>query len=236
MSTMCSRCYAFLGPEIPQMDLGCPWCAWSLDIVRRCPNIFGGSDDFLFECRSGWSDILDHLMVGLEGLANSTHSPHPNLRIAQVKEKFGVLRVYVSGAAEYDAKGYPTDVGSLIGEAYEMSGVTCELCGERGELRVEGLKWIRTLCERHYQENAFGQCKSCGHDFDATASYIDDAEGQISKLRAELASVNQSLTSEIASWLRQRASECPSYNTSKLICGLADDLERHWIAGPRRRR
>ncbi len=60
----------------------------------------------------------------------------------QVKEKFGGLRFYVSGASE---KHY-----NYIDFAESMSIHTCEECGAFGKLYFDG--WHRTLCDVHAQQ------------------------------------------------------------------------------------
>lgn len=60
-------------------------------------------------------------------------------RASQVKEKYGTLRFYMSSANDkmYD----------MIEDAESKSAVTCEECGQPGELRGGG--WLRTLCDVH---------------------------------------------------------------------------------------
>jgi hypothetical protein len=77
----------------------------------------------------------------------------PDLRIRQIKEKFGELRIYVDGGNEA--------VSQLIQEAKEVAGVTCEGCGQPGE----GFE-MRTLCG--------GCCEA-----DMTAKRIDEHFGYL---------------------------------------------------------
>ena len=58
-------------------------------------------------------------------------------RAAQVKEKFGGLRFYMTGGTD--------EIFGLIERAEEESYAICEQCGEPG--RETGNGWIRTLCE-----------------------------------------------------------------------------------------
>jgi len=68
--------------------------------------------------------------------------------IHQIKEKFGGLRFYVGGASQ--------EVHDIISRYEELSYETCEVCGERGELRKDcgwnGGLWYKTICDKHYQE------------------------------------------------------------------------------------
>jgi hypothetical protein len=94
-----------------------------------------------YSCGRGWFNIIRRLSLVLEPLGIKCH---------QAKEKFGSLRFYV---------GYPEDISLedeikaevAIYEAGRWSDHTCELCGERGERRID-LRWIKTLCKDHYDE------------------------------------------------------------------------------------
>jgi len=68
--------------------------------------------------------------------------------VHQVKEKFGGLEFYVGSAS--------TEVREIIRKYGKLSYETCEVCGERGELRKDcgwhGTTWYKTMCDKHYQE------------------------------------------------------------------------------------
>ncbi len=66
----------------------------------------------------------------------------PQVVAVQVKEKFGTLRFYIDGGNEYTS--------ALVQMAESFSGVTCEVCGDRGELVGGG--WLQTLCKTHAEE------------------------------------------------------------------------------------
>jgi hypothetical protein len=61
----------------------------------------------------------------------------------QIKEKFGTLRFYYHGGDEY--------IEGIVRMAESMSATTCEVCGAHGKQRGGG--WIRTLCDKHAQED-----------------------------------------------------------------------------------
>lgn len=65
----------------------------------------------------------------------SYRSSHP--RAAQVKEKYGGLRFYMTSGTD--------EIFDLIKKAEELSYKTCENCGEPGYQRSGG--WIYTLCD-----------------------------------------------------------------------------------------
>ena len=62
-------------------------------------------------------------------------SPHP--KAAQVKEKYGGLRFYMTCDTD--------EISNLVEEAEALSLKTCEECGKPGEKRSGG--WIHTHCD-----------------------------------------------------------------------------------------
>ena len=106
---------------------------------------------------SGWHPILDWAFAELDRIASldiiepdGRISRMPAWNIGQVKEKFGVLRLYcdfsIKLPSETTAKGY-----DVVRIAEERSEVTCEYCGAPGELRHSG--WSKTLCDSCHQEH-----------------------------------------------------------------------------------
>ena len=60
-------------------------------------------------------------------------------KIAQIKEKFGTLRIYVDNFSE--------KYSTVIDYAEQMSEVTCEECGNAG--KTYEMDWFKTLCKEH---------------------------------------------------------------------------------------
>lgn len=86
----------------------------------------------------GWVSILKEVLEEFAEIQKRDES----LRIVQVKEKFGGLRIYTISSEEvYD------EVHVVIRNAEQKASKTCEDCGsiENVEERTSG--WIRTLCE-----------------------------------------------------------------------------------------
>lgn len=124
------------------------WWRWLLP--RRYPSLYrylGWNDPhqsalaFGFEHDNGWGIILMRLSQQLEAFAPGA------IRVRQVKEKFGALRVY------YDTAPLPNwireRVAKTVAEAEQQSTRTCEVCGRPGWLRSRrGSLWYRTLCRR----------------------------------------------------------------------------------------
>lgn len=122
-----------------------------------------------FQCGDGWYGLLRRLSEKLEPLVaaqplvcywcNYLASEHPicednefsedgkfrcdktefvlPCRASTVKEKFGTLRFYLT--AESD------EMSKAIAIAEAESAITCEACGEKGEIRGGG--WLVTLCD-----------------------------------------------------------------------------------------
>jgi hypothetical protein len=79
----------------------------------------------------GWAPLLDHLCDRLEAVGW-------NRRFAQVKEKFGVLRIYFE-------EEHPTFT-ALADECEEASRDICAFCGRQGRLIILD-HWNVTLCD-----------------------------------------------------------------------------------------
>lgn len=81
---------------------------------------------FRCACGDGWEPLIREVCESLS----------PDAKLAQVKEKFGRLRIYLQyGTLEDD---------DLCWAAELASSKVCENCGKLGKL-IPG-NWIRTLC------------------------------------------------------------------------------------------
>jgi len=96
---------------------------------------------FGFSCDDGWFDLLHDLCNGL--------SSYTDIEIIQVKEKFGMLRVYYSFTnLESFTEEIKESMRKFVSEIENKSAHVCEVCGKKGKLRNE-LPWIKTLCIKH---------------------------------------------------------------------------------------
>jgi hypothetical protein len=77
-------------------------------------------------CGDGWEPIIREVCENLS----------PKASFAQIKEKFGCLRIYLNNSTRADE--------DLCWEAEKKSSKICEFCGKPGEQR-RGV-WIKTLC------------------------------------------------------------------------------------------
>jgi hypothetical protein len=91
------------------------------------------------EVGDGWLTILDDMATEIEQSCLLADRPLP--QILQVKEKIGGLRVYVDASDEA--------IDAAIAAAEKRATLTCETCGEPGQLQK--LADVRTLCSKHAQ-------------------------------------------------------------------------------------
>lgn len=89
-----------------------------------------------FDVGDGWFGAIDRLSAELEKIiAAMPGDDRP--RAAQVKEKFGGLRFYMTWETD--------EMSDLISDAEEECWRTCEVCGAAGQLQTTG-GWLKTLC------------------------------------------------------------------------------------------
>jgi len=94
-----------------------------------------------FCCGSGWFDLIWKLSGQLERIISKmTPDMQKEFRAAQVKEKFGTLRFYMSSSTG--------KIGKLISAAESKSARTCENCGKGGKLCITKEGWYKILCTK----------------------------------------------------------------------------------------
>jgi hypothetical protein len=91
---------------------------------------------FGMECNDGWFTIIDELTDKIAELDTKKE-----IKIFQIKEKFGGLRYYLDSCPEE----LYAQVNNLIDDAEEKSYITCETCGKPGIKRGGG--WISIRCD-----------------------------------------------------------------------------------------
>ena len=93
-----------------------------------------------FDCPKHWRGPVQEAIAGLEKIAKSTD---PSLRIVQVKEKFGGLRIYVESTT---TEKHPSDnINMIISYAENKCHNICINCVEHGEHSVA---WGRRTCSQ----------------------------------------------------------------------------------------
>jgi len=99
---------------------------------RRYPDLFDIGGYFIsFGFDKGWESIVDKAMSKLDKL------DHP-VKIIQVKEKFGGLRIYTDT--------FTDAANNIITDAEEEASQTCERCGSTKNVSAKG-HWIKTYCD-----------------------------------------------------------------------------------------
>jgi len=102
---------------------------------------FGG-----FECGPGWDTLILTALSTIDRYLDRKHKSNSyagHIKLDQVKEKFGGLRIYFT-----DHSMYSEYIDGVFDLAEAMSNHTCEQCGRPGVTR--NLPWVQTLCENHY--------------------------------------------------------------------------------------
>ena len=86
----------------------------------------------------GWYDIIYRLSLTLARIIRADNLDPKIHCFGQIKEKFGVLRVYLGGPGHEKLQ-------EAVREAERQSESVCEMCGGEGILRRG--EWLATLCD-----------------------------------------------------------------------------------------
>lgn len=89
----------------------------------------------------GWFELLKEACEKLKDAP---------IEFAQIKEKFGGLRIYFDYLGDDDSDMTFDEVSDILEEIEERSFTICEICGAPG--KPTGRGWIQTLCEKHRQK------------------------------------------------------------------------------------
>lgn len=95
----------------------------------------------IYECEAGWHPMIEELLTKLK--------PYP-IKILQIKEKFGGLRVYYQWTGPSSIPMI-AGVNGLIEEAEIKCAKICEVTGEPGVLHTKD-GWFKTLSEDKAKE------------------------------------------------------------------------------------
>ncbi len=113
-------------------------------LIRQYPQFFSvdqPGDTLIgggFNTDVGWNGILAVMLWRLAQL------PLPgSFRIVQIKEKFGLLRVYHNN--ETGDEVVP-QVSRIIQSAIRVSATICEYCGAPGAKLDDSKTWLKTVC------------------------------------------------------------------------------------------
>jgi hypothetical protein len=92
----------------------------------------------------GWFSIIEALCKSIERIIK--RRKNKDFKFTQIKEKFGILRVYTEGSDDF--------IAGAIMMAEEMSAITCEVTGKPGCLCKKEF-WVRTLCKEQAEKDGF---------------------------------------------------------------------------------
>ncbi|WP_409260060.1 MULTISPECIES: antitoxin Xre/MbcA/ParS toxin-binding domain-containing protein [unclassified Pseudomonas] len=93
--------------------------------------------NFGFECRGGWVSLVDGVLRLVDRYGTEQQL---SVTVEQVKEKFGMLRIY--------CRGGDIVVDRMLDVAELVSSCMCELCGATGRL-YELNGWLQVRCVKH---------------------------------------------------------------------------------------
>jgi len=104
---------------------------------------FGFLENAMLSIPAGWIPIVRKLCERIEETGG-------DLRVQQIKEKFGSIRFYYTVPIEDENVGRE-DIGELVKTARSQAKGTCQRCGEPGEDRTVN-HWITVLCNDCFKD------------------------------------------------------------------------------------
>ena len=114
------------------------------ELIAKYPRLF--SQTQYLEFHDGWLDLVTSICYTInsheKALEQKWKENVDYVVFQQLKEKFGVLRVYYIGGDEY--------IHGAVRMAENYSSKVCEQCGNPGKPTKVG--WIRTLCDKCEEE------------------------------------------------------------------------------------
>lgn len=124
---------------------------WQIELIKRYPHLF--RSEFAERASGypavgdGWQLIVEKAVERIDAaVGDLLRNGKAVIRIEQIKEKFGGLRLYA------DCTVLPLEIEARFQEAIDLaearSYCTCEVCGARGRLH-DDYGWFTTRCDRH---------------------------------------------------------------------------------------
>jgi hypothetical protein len=110
-------------------------------LSEKYHELFDGT--FYFDCGDGWFNIISELLKFLQFHCIENNHIYSNIKIRQIKQKFGVLRVYVDFLdADKDKKFLQ---GAIAYVEYQSVKV-CEKCGSIEKVEFTKSGYTQPLC------------------------------------------------------------------------------------------
>lgn len=116
-------------------------------LVAEFPSLFRGQVPGRSSLDPGWTELVRRALRRIDGMLTDDQAAQVN--VAQVKEKWGELRLYIFARALDQAT--QERIAGVVKEAQAESQLTCAKCGQPGELRTD-FPYVQTLCDTHAAE------------------------------------------------------------------------------------
>jgi hypothetical protein len=117
---------------------------WESEMHDKYPKTLKGLS--YFEINEGWKELVEEITSKIE-VVNNKYSPSSYIRAAQVKQKFGGLRYYIS-IEEIDEQDVRY-VYDMIAEAEKRSFTICEYCSSPAKNTTGRHYHVETVCDEH---------------------------------------------------------------------------------------
>ena len=128
---------------------------WEKDLKEKYPKLL---KDIYIECGEGWKDIIKitcEQILTHESFLETTgvhvvefedeitdEDDYCSVRIVQIKQKFGGLRVYYDGGDNI--------IREIVNEAETKALTVCEYCGSTENVKLRKRNsWLYTGCDKH---------------------------------------------------------------------------------------
>jgi hypothetical protein len=132
------------------------YSTWQADLIARYPQLFNQELDGRVTApgypntEDGWRDLIETAIGRIASAVTAV--PGASLKIGQIKQKFGTLRLYVVRRDKLpEATCAAIEEAICLGKA--RSACTCETCGAEGRLYNKS-GYLFTACDQHAQGQA----------------------------------------------------------------------------------
>lgn len=114
------------------------------NLIDKYPKLFDSQYHYTIETNgNGWNTLIDMLCRHIQYYCDYRKDVE-QVKVLQIKEKFGELRFYVQNSNDY--------VDGFISCAELYSKHLCEECGDYVEHSSMNGSWISTLCSKHISQ------------------------------------------------------------------------------------
>lgn len=107
------------------------------EIIEKYPQFFPGGQTICGAyCGKGWLPLVDDMFAEIQQYC-TTNNTIETPQVAQIKEKFGALRVYIDFCDD--------NIKKIVYKYEDISVTICEQCGKPGKKEsING--WLKTIC------------------------------------------------------------------------------------------